>query len=378
MPKDTQAEFVGCDAVIVRALSCVLGQTGISSIPIECLSEYAKSMTSPRYRYESGRYVQVEVGTDCEYGADRLLVVPDGLAGGLVACRQGHVGLADGHTIDDLVRFMDDNGIPQESDRPFVSSECHSLLHGTLVRFLGTKQMGIADIPAGRPLVLVDIDDCINVIEMPIDGAWEEGHDAPPEDLYDIDRDEFVMFPEEVIGMRSFSGRRIPERMHVRWSSELTRDMARLHAETDATLVWLSSWQECSKCFDDTVWPDGTSPFSGYREWHLRGLSDDGRHGKALSVSELLGNPRGRRESEELARMGMTDDCASDDPRIDVPCVVVIDDKGTGLWDGFDVFESAIAGVVPSLTVAPDGRYGVTRTQWKAVEDFVKGHSVPR
>jgi hypothetical protein len=177
-----------------------------------------------------------------------------------------------------------------------------------------------------------------------------------------------ISFPRETVGMKGPLGIRIPDGVTIRWSSELASDMSSLARETGATFAWLSSWMECSKVAEEAIWPNGDSPFSGYVDWLPRGMSDDGRHGKALRVSELTGHSEeGRNESGDGS------------PCINVPCLVVIDDKGIsgayGNHDGFDLFATAAGRFVNELTVSPDRHCGISRSNWRHVVAFVRKYA---
>lgn len=373
---ETKRQFIGRDIVVAQALAHVLGETKIDSVPVECLASYAREMTSPRYEYEDGNLVFADIMTDCEYDDKGNLVTQKSMADGIVASDGESVRLATGRSMSDLFGFLEDRRICwMQEDCGLIRHEHYGLMLDVLSHFLGAKAIDVEDVPKGKPLVLVDIDDCLNVASTSIGESAYSGF-SHMEESYEIDMDQYLEFPEEIVGMHTSSGIPIPRETRVRWSSELAHDMSRLHEDVGATFVWLSSWMECSKCFERMVWPDGDSPFIGYRSWQLRGFSDDGRHGKALSLSDLLGNPIDAEERAELARIGAIDDSdgtASLD--IDVPCIVVIDDKGCSGYGGHDVFESAVAGAVPELTISPDGRYGITKAEWRQVEEFLRHHS---
>lgn len=353
--------FISRDAIVAEALAYALRDTAFDYVPAECLSEYAKLASfTPRCEWDGKVPIWMDVDSDCEYDDAGRLVLAPVMASGLVILDGDTIRMADGRSLDELLAFLDTEGVTLEDDVPFVSKRRDFLTHALAVRRLGTKAIGPVDIPMDRPLVLMDIDDCLNVAG-DSDGAADELDDVPAGDRYEIDMRETISFSKELIGTRSSFGIMVPSSMSVRWSSELAHDIERLHAETGATFVWMSSWMELSKCFEETLWPDGGAPFIGYLPWFVRGFSDDGRHGKALSVSGLF-----------------TIDENHDDPSCDdIPCLVVIDDKGRPEWDGSDVFHNAVRGAVPELTIAPDRRYGITRTDWHAVCEFLRGHMMP-
>lgn len=374
---------IGRDLLYASMLGRVMASSEFSSIPLDILSRHAKAVLGRNFMYsrEEGLIDIVPEGDFLD--ADGRLIFGDGtFADGLVRADaiRGCIRACEGTTAESLAEFV---------ARACDGDAClghvmgggrwnHLLLHDLLCHAMGARELLVADIPSGRPLVLMDIDDCINVF--PCDPRWH-GHDPLPDgDAYPLDMEVRATFPKEAVGMSGPMGRRIPEGMPVRWSSELARDIRMLADETGATLAWLSSWMECSKAVEPLLWPDVDSPFAGYIGWHLRGMSDDGRHGKALRVSELLGSPRGRHEREEMPASDLGFD--DDEPAslsIDVPCLVVIDDKGIagayGGYEGHDLFASAVGDAVDELTIAPDFRYGISRPQWKRIAEFVREHA---
>lgn len=359
--------FLGHDLIVANAMLQVVTSMGLIDVPKVLLSEYAEDMLRDKGMYVGDAFTTVHVETDCQLDADGKPVIRDGfVADGAVVVMGsdgGRVRALDKDSIDALRRFVDDAIGSDDALSHVLRSRGTRmwLLNEMTIHALGTKGITGEDVPSGRPLVLMDIDDCLNVFEY--DTNWYAHAPIPQDDLYAIDRDDYVMFPDAVVGMHFF-GRIVPREMRVRWSSELVRDITALAGETGATFVWVTSWHQYSKAFEMTLWPDGDSPFIGYLPWKLRGMSDDGRHGKHLGISELLGT--------EFRDDGTDGPDGGSPSPVDVPCVVVIDDKGESF--GEDFFASAVPDGIPGLTIAPDGRYGITRPQWQSVREFLRGH----
>lgn len=358
---------MGWDVVLANAMTMVAEDMGLGEVPIRLLSRYAGDVSQDACMFVDDTLMDVHVETSWERASDGTPSIAEGTyADGMVSVdgsKGGMARLADGVSIGDLqclAKGMTEGDAPL---RRILSSDWarRRLLTGMSEHLLGTRAIGRDGIPAGRPLVLVDIDDCLNVFRY--DAEWYRHDPLPEADIYDIDMEGAVSFPTPLVGRHSFS-RDVPERIPVRWSSELVRDIGNVAEDTGAVFVWMTSWHQYSKAFEDALWPDGDSPFIGYLPWSLRGLSDDGRHGKHLAIAEFLcGDEDGWDEDDFRARR----------LKVDVPCVVVIDDKGASF--GEDFFVSALPRELPGLTVAPDVRYGVSRPQWSSVREFLARHA---
>lgn len=367
--ENTATVTLSRDDICAAAMASVLLASGFDRIPLPLLDRYACGIAHEVYATRGWTKIGTSAWDDVR-GADGTVVLPAGrLANGLLSSDGESLLTEDGTSADDLLSYLSEGGVPDVARRLLTESGdapaglVSDLMHGAI----GATPVTFSNIPKDRPLVLFDIDDCLNVFRYDGRDDWLFGPALPDADVYEVDCEENVAFPKEVVGMRGPMGRRIPESMHVRWSSELARDVAALAEESGATLAWLSSWQEMSKPFEDVVWPGG-SPFLGYREWRLRGMSDPGIYGKQLSVAELFEGDGTCEDDEDGGDWGW------DYPhvRLDVPCLVVIDDKGRSLWGDF--FGSVTRGKVPTLTVSPDPRYGVSRSDWAKVREFVAGH----
>lgn len=216
------------------------------------------------------------------------------------------------------------------------------------------RPLPVDGIDPGRPLVLLDIDGCLNVW----DGAMGDGQvvDGDPVRVREIS------FPEHLVG-ESLDSVTLgcPRSMRIAWHPWLADAIAGLSDGGAATFAWLTSWNCLSRFAEEAVWPGRPSPVAGYVPWRLRGPSDDGRFGKALAIEGLLGSPRGR-HGRQAGRL-----------RAGAPSLVVIDDKACGPCGGPGPMGRAAGGAVPVLEVAPDWRHGVTRAQWAAIDAFVGG-----
>ena len=246
--------------------------------------------------------------------------------------------------------------------------------------------LGAGDIPAGRPLVLLDIDGCLNVGKLRDDApAWVA--ESVPSDAFDDFVERVISYPSDLVGQRSGLGMPCPEQMRIRFSPAMVDGIGRAADDGLATFAWFTSWMEFASFFGGAAWPGRPSPIAGHVPWHLRGMSDDGRYGKELAVSELFGSPwslwlRQRLEADSGFARNMRDgehDMFGRAPGFvaaDVPAVVIVDDKGGGdLYDGPGIFESAVGGVVPTLSVSPDPVCGMTRGEWETIEAFLREHT---
>jgi len=360
--------FLGHDLIIANAILQVTSSMGLVDVPKGLLSEYAKDRLCDRSVYVGDAFTAVHVETDFQYDIGGMPIIRDGLVAGnavVVDSNDGTARIPDEDSVETLRRLVDG---AIESDAVLANILLSQaprmwLLDEMTAHVLGTKAVTGEDIPLGKPLVLMDIDDCLNVFEY--DSSWYAHDRVSQSDQYPLNRDDYVIFPDAVVGMNSV-GRVVPKEMRIRWSSELARDIAMFATETEATFVWVTSWHQYSKAFEMMLWPDGDSPFVGYLPWSLRGMSDDGRYGKHLGISELFGTTCCE------SGVGEHVEETSEFSLLDVPCVTIIDDKGESFGENF--FASAVPSAMPELTIAPDGRYGITRSQWQSVRDFVAGH----
>ena len=242
--------------------------------------------------------------------------------------------------------------------------------------------LGAGDIPAGRPLVLLDIDGCLNVERLPENVPPWVG-ESVPDDVFDDFTEREIVYPRDLVGMHSKLGVPCPERMSVRFSPALADKIGKASDEGLATFVWFTSWMEFSSFFGDVVWRERPVPVEGHLPWLLRGMSDDGRYGKEQAISELFGSPwslwfRQRLEEDaEFARdaLGKEHDEFGRRPGFvtaDVPAIVIVDDKGGSYYDEPGIFESAVGGVVPTLAVSPNPVCGITHGEWAMIEAFLR------
>lgn len=242
-----------------------------------------------------------------------------------------------------------------------------------------SRPVGVGEVPTNRPLVLCDIDGCLNVAE-PVPTWLEDdelGHDS-----YVPDCTKTIEYPEDIVGLRNHVGVPCPKHTVVRWSSELARAIAKASDNNLASFVWLTSWCEFSKFFEETLWPDRESPFIGYLPWRLRGFSDPGIHGKTLAVNELLGCPWSRHERNWELRDWDENDGRDkfgrylDEEWLDVPAIAVVDDNDRWAYHDDDggLFKNAVGDVCPELTIAPEPWLGITRGEWNRLMTFLKAH----
>jgi len=195
-----------------------------------------------------------------------------------------------------------------------------------------------SDVPTDRPLLLLDVDGCVNVFDRERPSFFRNRY-------FEIDATGIVRFCGMGLGGHEPPGLR--KTTWVQYSSELIGKIAETVDAGLCSVAWLTTWNEHAGVLEEVLWPRRRHLSLGYVAWPME-TATSAIDGKLRGVADLFADEQTERP---------------------IPPLILVDDHAPRVGD-----DCSLSAMVPrspaTLTIRPHGGRGISRAEWVRVVSF--------